>query len=147
MLLVSFLSNWSNFHYNDPMGREKNKLYFSKLHSAFNNLRTSFKWLVGFPGGSDDKESTFNAGNLGSVPGSERSPGEGKGNPLQHSGLENSMNYSPWGYKELDTTKRLSQCWLLTLCKFHMYNIIFLLVYILQHTHYKKCSFHPSPSS
>ena len=81
------------------------------------------------------------------LPAMGRSPGKGRGYPFQYSGLENSMNYSPWGYKELDTTKRLSQCWLLTLCKFHMYNIIFLLVYILQHTHYKKCSFHPSPSS
>ena len=38
------------------MDREKNKMYFSKLHCAFNNLRTSFKWLVGFPGGSNSKE-------------------------------------------------------------------------------------------
>ena len=74
-------------------------------------------------------------------------PLRGKGYALQYSGLENSMNYSSWGRKELDTTEWLSQCWLLTLCKFHMYNIIFLLVYILQHTHYKKFSFHPSPSS
>ena len=47
---------------------------------------------VGFPGGSACKESTPNAGNLGSVPGSGRSPGEGKGNPLQYSGLENPMD-------------------------------------------------------
>ena len=38
------------------MRREKNKLYFSKLHFAFHNLRSSFKWPVGFPGGSDGKE-------------------------------------------------------------------------------------------
>ena len=44
------------------------------------------------PGGSDSKESTCNAGNLGSVPGLGRSPGEGNGYPLQYSGLENSMD-------------------------------------------------------
>ena len=47
---------------------------------------------MGFPGGSAGKESTCNAGDLGSVPGLGRSPGEGKGYPLQYSGLENSMN-------------------------------------------------------
>ena len=39
--------------------------------------------MRGFPGGSDGEESTCNAGDLGSIPGSERSPGEGNGNPLQ----------------------------------------------------------------
>ena len=47
---------------------------------------------MGFPGGSDGKESTWNAGGLGSIPGSGRSPGEGNGNPLQYSCLENSMD-------------------------------------------------------
>ena len=54
------------------------------------------------------KESARNTGDLGSIPGLRRSPGEGKGYPLQYSGLENSMDYSPWGRKELDTTERLS---------------------------------------
>ena len=45
-----------------------------------------------FPGSSAGKESTCNAGDLGSIPGLGRSPGEGKGYPLQYSGLENSMN-------------------------------------------------------
>ena len=47
---------------------------------------------MGFPGGSDDKESTCNVGDLGSIPGLGRSPGEAKGYPLQYSGLENSMD-------------------------------------------------------
>ena len=47
---------------------------------------------LGFPGGSDGKESACNAGDLGSTPGLGRSPGEGNGNPLQHSCLENPMN-------------------------------------------------------
>ena len=46
----------------------------------------------GFPGGSAGKESTCNAGHLGSIPGLGRSPGEGKGYPLQYFGLENSMD-------------------------------------------------------
>ena len=48
--------------------------------------------FLGFPCGSAGKESARNAGNLGSIPGLERSPGGGKGYPLQYSGLENSMD-------------------------------------------------------
>ena len=51
-----------------------------------------FKKAWGFPGSSAGKESTCNAGDLGSIPGLGRSPGEGKGYPLQYSGLENSMD-------------------------------------------------------
>ena len=59
------------------------------------------------------KVSAYNAGDLGSIPGLGRSPGEGHGNPLQYSYLENPMDggtwsgYSSWGRKELDTTERL----------------------------------------
>ena len=62
------------------------------------------------------KASAYNAGDPGSIPGSGRCPGEGNGNPLQCSCLENPMDggawlrstdYSPWGRKELDTTERL----------------------------------------
>ena len=48
--------------------------------------------FLGFPGGSAGKESTCNAGDLGSIPGLGRSPGEGNGYPVQYSGLENSMD-------------------------------------------------------
>ena len=47
---------------------------------------------MGFPGGSAGKESACNVGDLGSIPGLGRSHGEGKGYPLQYSGLENSMD-------------------------------------------------------
>ena len=63
---------------------------------------------LGFPCGSAGKESTCNVRDLGLIPGLGRSPGEGKGYPLQYSGLENPMNCSPWGQKELDTTEWLS---------------------------------------
>ena len=62
--------------------------------------------------GSDGKASTCNAGNLGSVPGLGRSPGERNGYPFQYSGPENSMDgeawqpgHSPWGHKESDGTE------------------------------------------
>ena len=84
--LVQFLG-WE-----DPWGRDK--------------LPTPV--FLGFPGGSAGKESACNAGDLSLIPGLGRSPGEGKGYPLQYSGLENSMDYSPWGHKESDTTERLS---------------------------------------
>ena len=51
---------------------------------------------MGFPGGSDSKEPVYNAGDLGSIPGSGRSPGEGNGDPLQYSCLENSMDRGTW---------------------------------------------------
>ena len=70
--------------------------------------------FVGFPGGSDGKESACNAGDMGSIPGLGRSPGERHGNPLHYPCLENLhgqrslTGYSPWGHKESDTTERLS---------------------------------------
>ena len=51
---------------------------------------------VGFPGGSDGKASACNAEDPGSIPGSGRSPGEGNGNRLQYSCLENSMDGGAW---------------------------------------------------
>ena len=70
--------------------------------------------FLGFPGGSDGKESTHNAGDLGLILGLGRSPGGGHGNPLQSSCLENPhgqrslAGYSPWGCKESDMTEQLS---------------------------------------
>ena len=52
--------------------------------------------LSGFPGGSDGKASADNAGDLGSIPGLGRSPGEGNGNPLQYSYVENPMDRGAW---------------------------------------------------
>ena len=63
---------------------------------------------VGFPGGSDGKESACNAGDPSLIPGSGRSTGERNGNSLQYSCLENYMDrgawegYNPWGQKDLD---------------------------------------------
>ena len=66
---------------------------------------------LGFPGGSVGKNSACNAGDLGLIPGLGRSPGEGNGNPLQYSGLENPMDTGAWwatvhgGHRESDTTE------------------------------------------
>ena len=78
---------------------------------SFGNLRNwdpARKLTRGFPGGSDGKESACNAGDLGSVPGLGRSPGEGKGHTLQYSGLENSMDWTVHEVTESDTTEQLS---------------------------------------
>ena len=69
--------------------------------------------LFNFSGGSDCKESTFNSGETGSIPGLGRSPGEGNGNPLQYSCLQNPHGQgslagcSSWGHKESGTVKQL----------------------------------------
>ena len=60
---------------------------------------------LGFPGGSVGKESTCNAGDLGLIPGLGKFPGEGKGYPLQYSGLESSVDYIVHGVAEVDTTE------------------------------------------
>ena len=54
------------------------------------------KGLLAFPGGSDGKESTCNAGDPDLIPGLGRSPGDGNGYPLQYSGLENSTDRGAW---------------------------------------------------
>ena len=65
----------------------------------------------GFPGDSEGKVPACSAGDLGSIPGSGRSSGEGHGNPLRYSCMENPMDgetwYIPWGHRESDTTEWL----------------------------------------
>ena len=63
--------------------------------------------MWGFPGGSDGKASACKAGDPASSPGSERSPGEGNGNLLQYSYLENSMDRGAW----LATVHGVSKSW------------------------------------
>ena len=78
-------------------------------------MHLSIAKMQGFRGGSDGKEFVCNAGDPGSILGSERSPGEGNGNPLQYSCLENPMDgvtwwttYRPRGCKKVDMTERLT---------------------------------------
>ena len=58
--------------------------------------KSIFQLPLGFPGGSDGKASACNVGDLGSIPGSGRSSGEGNGNPLQHSCQGNPMDRVAW---------------------------------------------------
>ena len=76
----------------------------------FSHLYITTGKTIEFPGGSDGKASVCNAGDMGSIPGSGRIPGEGNDNPLQDSCLENPMDggaWCPWGRKESDMTEQL----------------------------------------
>ena len=77
-------------------------------YSTYINVKIKAQCHMGFPGGSDGKEFACNAEDLSSIPGAGRflgagrSSGEGNGNPLQYSCLENLMDragYGPWGHK------------------------------------------------
>ena len=83
-------------------------------HTHPKSLGLEISKLMGFPGGSGVKNPPVNAGDsrdVGFIPGSGRIPGEGNGNPLQYSCLENSVDrgallgYSPWGCKKSDMTE------------------------------------------
>ena len=70
------------------------------------------KWIIvkhneGFPSGSDGKESACSVGDLGSIPGLGKSPGEGKGNPFQYPCQENSMDGRAWQA----TVHRVTKSW------------------------------------
>ena len=65
--------------------------------------------MMSFPGGSDGKESTCNVGDPGSTSGLGRSPGEGQGNPLQYSCLENPMDRGTWRITVHGVTKSRTQ--------------------------------------
>ena len=71
--------------------------FFENDHNTLSSVQWAFfKGFINFPGDSDGKESACNAGDLGSIPGAGRSPGERNGNPLQYSCLENSMDREAW---------------------------------------------------
>ena len=86
------------------------------IPNANQNLMESFYMHIymGFPGGSDGKESNCNAEVSGSIPGSGRYSGEESGNPLHYSCMENPygqrsvVGYSPWSHKESHTTECLT---------------------------------------
>ena len=97
----------------------------------------------GFPGGSDSKESSCSVGDPGLILGLGRSPGEGQGNPLQYSCLENPhgqrslVGYSPCGHKELNTTEQLkiflfffTLSWLEMLKVVVVFNGVIIMLYI-----------------
>ena len=77
--------------------------WVGKIHWRRDRLPTPV--FLGFPGGSAGKESACNVGRCGFDPWVVKIPGEGNSYPLQYSGLENSMDCSPWGHRELDMTE------------------------------------------
>ena len=90
----------------NPPAMQETPVWFLGWEDPFEKQWLPAPVFLGFPCGLTDKESTCNVGNLDSVPGLGRSPGEGKGYPLQYSGLENSMDYIVHGVAK--SWKRLS---------------------------------------
>ena len=79
------------------LGENISKTFPNLIKDSCLRYTKNFK-IQGFTGGSVGKESTCNVGDLVSIPGLERFPGEGKSYPLQFSGMENSMDCNPWGW-------------------------------------------------
>ena len=92
-----------NIHLKFPF---KYNLYFPSSHNI--HLKFPFKYNLYFPCGLAGKETTCSVGDLGLIPGLGRSPGKGKGYPIQYSGLENSMNCTIHGVAESDMTEGVS---------------------------------------
>ena len=72
-------------------------------------FKLSPSFIMGFPGGSDGKESACSTGDHGSIPGLGRTPGEGNGNPLQYSCLEDPMDRGAWWAKVHGVSKSWTQ--------------------------------------
>ena len=82
------------------------------MHDPASLLLAAY-YMLGFPGGSDGKESACSVGDLDSIPGSGRSPGEGNGNlssifAWRIPWMEEPGGYSPWGCKESDITEQVT---------------------------------------
>ena len=84
------------------------QLMLSLFHGRKYSISQKNYEIAKFPGGSEVKVSACNVGDLGSIPGFGRSPGERHGYTLQYSCLENPRDrgYSPWGHKEVDTAEQ-----------------------------------------
>ena len=92
------------------MGTLRMSYWTSLMYTFWGFLYLQVFQTSGFPDGSDGKASACNAGDLGSIPGLGRSPGEGNGNPLQYSCLENPMDGGAWWATVHRVTK--SRIWL-----------------------------------
>ena len=91
-------------------GTDKNKIFTMNVSNRALDpkyIKKSYN-SKSFPGGSDDKESSCNAGDPGSIPGLGRSP-EGNGNPIQYFCLENSMDRGAWQATVLGNAKNQTQ--------------------------------------
>ena len=105
-----FVGSLSFFIFYCSVGQYNKPVRFFILCFLIGNSGPTLGFIYGFPYGSTGKESACNAGDLGSIPGLGRSPGEGNSWPLQYSGLENSTDCIVHGVaKSRDMTERLSQ--------------------------------------
>ena len=94
---TQFSSNWLKRDGDLKFNPRKNEKEWRKPNKNRGlPVRKIVCFIEAFPGGSDSKASVYNAGDLGSIPGSGRSPGEGNGNPLQYYCLENPMDGGAW---------------------------------------------------
>ena len=106
---INECSSWES---NMPLGcaararHLSHKIRKTRVLEGWNCIQLTFPPLcLPFPGGSDGKESACSAGDLGSIPGLGRSPGEGNDNPLQYSGLENPMDRGAWWLQSLGSQR------------------------------------------
>ena len=98
--LISFRMDWLNLLV--VQGTLKSLL---KHHSSKPSILWCSAFFMGFPGGSEVKVSACNVRDLGSIPGSGRSPGEGNGNPLQYSCLGNPWMEEPGGLQSMGSQR------------------------------------------
>ena len=91
------------------LGHRHNGLDVLHRHQEGSLNQSNLVNIMGFHSGSDDKEPACNAGDLGLIPGSGGAPGEGNGDPLQYSCLENSMDRGTWRATVHGVTKSLTQ--------------------------------------
>ena len=109
-------------------------IWLPRMKTTFLSLSFSTEYLLyfailDFPGGTDSKVSAYNAGDLGAIPGSGRSPGEGDGNPLQYSCLENPMDGGAWWLQSMGL-QRAGQDWATSLIAFIKYCIFYKLMFM-----------------
>jgi len=98
------------------------QLQISRRRNPSNELHRVLQ-AVGFPGSLDGKASAYNEGDPGSIPGSERSPGEGNGNPLQYSCLENPMDRGSWWATVHGVAKSRTRLSNFSLLLLHIYTV------------------------
>ena len=91
-----FGTPWTAAYQAPPSMGFSRQEYWSGVPLPSPGIRHIYQHYLGFPGGAEVKASACNVGDLGLIPGSGRSPGEGNGNPLQYSCLENPMDGGDW---------------------------------------------------
>ena len=96
LLVTSQENGWDCFKVENFKVHQRRVQWSISYVCQKNEYRYLYNWIRAFPGGSDGKESACNAGDVGSILGLGRFPGEGHGYPLKYSCLENSMDGGAW---------------------------------------------------